>query len=103
MDYGSIVLKIRQDLSLSQQEMADETGVSQSYINGLEIGRQKKPSLPFITALIKKYKVNPYVFIYDDETQVFRKNNKDETQQLKDKVKKYEKLIEELLKVKAGK
>lgn len=67
MDYGSILLKIRTALEMTQTEFVEGTGKTQSYIQSLETGRIKVPSIDFIAAVVRKYNVNPFVFVYDSQ------------------------------------
>lgn len=102
INYANIVLSIRKAKGLTQQELAELTGKSQGYIVSVEKGRIEMPGIDFIAELVLKLDVNPYAFIIDDEKRLFIKNA-DQISTLKNKLNKYEKLINQLVNEMNGK
>lgn len=91
INFSKIIKDIRTAKELTQEQLAESTNTSQGYIYGIEKGRIKKPGYDFIQNLVIKHNVNPYVFIYENEP-LFKPKNSELTQ-LRNKIKKYEKLI----------
>ena len=103
IDYKGIIKTIRNDQSMTQTEFGLNLGVNQSYINKLEGGEIKVPSLEIIQQLVIKFNVNPYLFIHDGVTTRYTKENEQEIMMLRNKLKRYEKLITKLNEEMVGK
>lgn len=50
-NFGDRIRELRQDLGLTQWQVADRTGVSNTYISALESGRKSAPPHVIVTAL----------------------------------------------------
>ncbi|MFT3704659.1 MAG: helix-turn-helix transcriptional regulator [Agriterribacter sp.] len=100
MTDSEIIKAIRTETGLSQRDMAARLGVSQSALSSIEVGRN-----PIYHELFKKIvlelNVNPWFFVKDNQT-VFLTGT-GESNALKKKLDKYEKLIDKLIDVKGGK
>lgn len=100
MTDSEIIKGIREELALTQKEMADKLDVSQAAISSIEVGRN-----PIYHELFKKIvlilNVNPWYFVKDNQT-VFL-SGRTENDALKKKLIQYEKLIDKLNQVKDGK
>ncbi|MEX6014791.1 helix-turn-helix domain-containing protein [Mammaliicoccus sciuri] len=50
MTFGQNLKRIRKDMKLTQQEMADKIGISQNYLSDIENGK-RYPSIKAVTGL----------------------------------------------------
>lgn len=57
--FGRNVLISRRDLNMTQKELADRIGISQSYITKIERGRAKNMSVELVFDLATALSVNP--------------------------------------------
>ena len=55
---GAVVTRLRTARKWSQQELADKTGYSTVYVNGLELGN-RNPSLEMIQAVAQVFGLRP--------------------------------------------
>jgi len=55
---GAVVTRLRTARKWSQQELADKTGYSTVYVNGLELGN-RNPSLEMIQAVAQVFGMRP--------------------------------------------
>ena len=46
--FGRRMRELRAERGLTQQQQAEQLGVSKAYISALEIGNRGKPSVPFV-------------------------------------------------------
>ena len=46
--FGQRMRELRAERSLTQQQQAEQLGVSKAYISALEMGKRGKPSAPFV-------------------------------------------------------
>ena len=57
MKLGERIQKLRQERGFTQESLADEAGISRAYVNQLENGRSKNPSIWTILAIAKALKL----------------------------------------------
>ena len=64
--YGDKIKELRKNLKLSQKELADQCGLSISYIQQIESGKKNNPSLEALTAIADVLQVNIYSLLDKD-------------------------------------
>lgn len=64
--YGDKIRTQRKALKLSQKELAEQCGLSLSYIQQIESGKKNNPSLEALTAIADVLKVNIYSLLDSD-------------------------------------
>lgn len=64
--YGDKIKELRKNLKLSQKELADQCGLSISYIQQIESGKKNNPSLEALTAIANVLQVNIYSLLDED-------------------------------------
>lgn len=62
--FGLTIRRLRTDLGLSQEELAELTGLHRTYIGSVERG-ERNVSLENIVALSKGLKCKPYILLGD--------------------------------------
>lgn len=55
---GQRIKELRESAGLTQKELGDKAGVSESYVGHIEGGRRESPSLPILIALCKALNYN---------------------------------------------
>jgi transcriptional regulator with XRE-family HTH domain len=66
---GSSIRRMRKAAELTQQELADASGVSRAYINGLETGGFKNPSINVLKMIAASCKCNVAEFFREEVAQ----------------------------------
>jgi DNA-binding XRE family transcriptional regulator len=105
MTFGQKLKYIRKEiLHLTQQELADSIHFTQAAVNAVETGKNKTTSFELFRQLVLVHHVNPMYFIYEDsrEPAILKRQASSEKAYTK-KVYEYEKLVEQLVKVRSGK
>ncbi|MEH7493628.1 helix-turn-helix domain-containing protein [Neobacillus niacini] len=74
LDFGKALKRLRKDRKLSQEELADLSGLDRSYISILE-RNLKLPSLYTILALASGLGIKASEFMIEMENQVFERVN----------------------------
>jgi transcriptional regulator with XRE-family HTH domain len=74
LDFGKALRRLRKDRKLSQEELADLSGLDRSYISILE-RNLKLPSLNTILALASGLGIKASEFMMEMENQVFDRVN----------------------------
>jgi transcriptional regulator with XRE-family HTH domain len=92
MTDGEKLRIIRDDLLLTQAEMAHELGVAQQTISHLERGHNTDMSIDMLRRLVKRFNVNPYFFLTENVEPMFAAP----TDALRRKLLEYDKLIDRL-------
>ncbi len=69
--YGDKIKELRKKKKLSQKELADQCGLSISYIQQIEAGKKNNPSLDALTAMADVLQVNIYSLL-DDSMEEYR-------------------------------
>ncbi|MGL5674958.1 MAG: helix-turn-helix domain-containing protein [Cellulosilyticaceae bacterium] len=64
--YGDKIKELRKNLKLSQKELADQCGLSISYIQQIESGKKNNPSLEALTSIADVLQVNIYSLLDKD-------------------------------------
>lgn len=64
--YSDKIKELRKNLKLSQKELADQCGLSISYIQQIESGKKNNPSLEALTAIANVLQVNIYSLLDKD-------------------------------------
>lgn len=91
-------------LDMTQDELAVSINFTQAAVNAVETGKNKQGSFEMFRQLVLKHHVNPMFFIYEKSNEpAILKREGSGTKPLLQKIAKYEKLVDELLKVKGGK
>lgn len=57
-DFGSYVRELRNNKNMSLKEVAEETGISASYLNRLETGVRQAPSFPILEKIAQCFGVD---------------------------------------------
>lgn len=65
MTFGQNLKRIRKDMKLTQQELADELKISRSYLSDIENGN-KNPSIKTVTGLAKCLGISVTKLINDE-------------------------------------
>jgi DNA-binding XRE family transcriptional regulator len=104
MTFGQKLKHIRKLLDLTQGELAESIGSTQTTIHAIEAGTNKNASFGIFQKLVTVHNVNPYFFIIDspNEPPIIIRNGT-ATKPLLQKLAKYEKLVEQFSQVRKGK
>lgn len=71
IDYGQIIMRIRDEKRLTQREIADICHVTQAAIQKIEKGVIRSITAEFISELYFKLNVDPYVFLIQNYQYLF--------------------------------
>jgi transcriptional regulator with XRE-family HTH domain len=77
--FGLRLVEVRTELGISQEKLSHLTGISRSYMSGIELGK-RKVSLPIICILAKALSIHPselLKFDVDDDRESFSKADED--------------------------
>ncbi len=97
MSDGEKLKSIREELRLTQHDMAAALRISQQAISHLEGGRNRDMSMSILRQLVKRYNVNPYYLVGNSKEPMFAKPEN----LLRKKLLGYEELIDRLVALKS--
>ena len=105
MTYGEKLKHIRKNnLGLTQTELAESIHFTQTAIERIENGKVKDGSFELLRQLVLVHHVNPYYFIYEKTNEPpILKRTAIASKSILQKISKYENLIDELMAIKRGK